>query len=282
MKPTIDNEFYGLIDPPTAEELNLLEESIKKDGCRDPLVIWKEKEILLDGHNRFDICTRLKVPYDVKFLSFKTREDAADWIDANQMGRRNLTEIQKSVIRGRRYNRTKGKQGGDHGNQHTKLAKCTPRTLANSADNLADEYGVSKRTIKKDGEVAEAVDNLSKKLNLKPSEVTAKDHTKKDIIAAAEVVETKPELAKKILSGEATAEQKDKIGKALGINEHELICAAVLDAHMRLERAASQTDLKKASDEDFKRMNNALAGLVQKIECMMNTLADNFKKGNRK
>jgi hypothetical protein len=32
---------------------------------------------------------------------------AADWIDANQLGRRNLTPDQRTLLIGRRYNRTK-------------------------------------------------------------------------------------------------------------------------------------------------------------------------------
>ena len=30
-----------------------------------------------------------------------------DWMDANQLGRRNLTPDQRSLLRGRRYDRTK-------------------------------------------------------------------------------------------------------------------------------------------------------------------------------
>jgi hypothetical protein len=36
-----------------------------------------------------------------------------DWMDANQLGRRNITPDQFTLLLGRRYNRAKNKQGGD-------------------------------------------------------------------------------------------------------------------------------------------------------------------------
>jgi len=72
----------------------------------------------------------------------------ADWIDANQLGRRNLTPDQMSLLRGRRYNRAKGKQGGDH------RSKYQNDTLIDTAARLAKEHGVSAPTIKRDGQFA--------------------------------------------------------------------------------------------------------------------------------
>ena len=53
---TIDPEIRQLIPLLTTEERSGLEASLKADGCRDALVVWAEKHILLDGHNRFEIC----------------------------------------------------------------------------------------------------------------------------------------------------------------------------------------------------------------------------------
>jgi len=273
MKPSIDNEFYGLIDPPTSEELNILEESIKKEGCRDPLVIWKEKEILLDGHNRFEICTRLDIDYDVKFLSFKTREDAADWIDANQMGRRNLTEIQKSVIRGRRYNRTKGKPGD---NQHIKERLGTPCT---TSKDLAKEYNVSDRTIKNDGKVADAVESLTKKLGLKQSDVTAKEHTKKDIIAAAEVVEDEPEKAKQILSGATVCQQLDAIENKLSENSGVKVCIAFfMETQSLALKAFAPRIMKTLNDEGKKTIQKNFKKWLSDMETYQDLFIKNAKE----
>jgi len=45
----VDPEFAALIPPPTEQELAQLEEHIRADGCRDPLVVWERRDALLDA-----------------------------------------------------------------------------------------------------------------------------------------------------------------------------------------------------------------------------------------
>jgi len=61
--PTIDKEFRTLIPPLSTEERAQLEKNLASDGCRDPLVIWQEQGILIDGHNRLEICHALGIEY---------------------------------------------------------------------------------------------------------------------------------------------------------------------------------------------------------------------------
>ena len=54
---TIDREFRDLIRPLMKDEYRYLESNIVADGCRDPIIVWKG--VIVDGHNRYEICTRL-------------------------------------------------------------------------------------------------------------------------------------------------------------------------------------------------------------------------------
>ena len=63
----IDAEFKSLIPPLSSEERSQLEENLLKEGCRDPLVVWRENNILLDGHNRFEICTHHNIHFSALF-----------------------------------------------------------------------------------------------------------------------------------------------------------------------------------------------------------------------
>jgi len=103
----IDPEIQFLISSPSKEECDQLEKNILKDGCRDPIVIWDKHNIILDGHNRYNICTQNEIDYKLHPIVLETREDAINWIINNQLGRRNLTELQKSYLRGKRYNTEK-------------------------------------------------------------------------------------------------------------------------------------------------------------------------------
>ncbi|HQS22695.1 MT-A70 family methyltransferase [Acidovorax sp.] len=94
----IDSEFQALIPPLSAEERAQLEANLLADGCRDPLVVWETaagENILIDGHNRHEICTRLGLPFEVVAQEFDSRAHARIWMRANQAGRRNLPDAWK-------------------------------------------------------------------------------------------------------------------------------------------------------------------------------------------
>ncbi len=94
----VDEEFHGLIPPLTDEERRGLEENLLTDGCLDPLIVWAERKILLDGHNRKEICDRYGIDYGVREIRLPSRDDATKWIIAHQFGRRNLTPYQRAEL----------------------------------------------------------------------------------------------------------------------------------------------------------------------------------------
>lgn len=90
----IDPELHGLLPPLAPDELEKLEQLIvEHGGAREPLVVWPShgKMTLIDGHNRYEICTRLGLPFDVTEKRFASMAEARIWMRANQGGRRNLT-----------------------------------------------------------------------------------------------------------------------------------------------------------------------------------------------
>jgi N6-adenosine-specific RNA methylase IME4 len=85
----IDPEFKSLIPPLSADEYAQLEANIVRDGCRDPLVVWDG--LLIDGHNRFEICQKHGLEYKTKEMQFESIAHARIWMRDNQRGRRNLS-----------------------------------------------------------------------------------------------------------------------------------------------------------------------------------------------
>ena len=65
--------------------------------------------------------------------------------DKKKKAKRNLTNDQRSILRGRVYNRTKKAQGGD------RKSKYPSGTLIDTADTLATKHGVGRMTIIRDG-----------------------------------------------------------------------------------------------------------------------------------
>lgn len=152
----IDDEFDALCPPLTFEEQNNLEASIEANGCRDALICWKsgDKEILVDGHNRYRICRTLGKEFKTTFMPFDCRTDVVDFIVRNQLSRRNLTEEQKAYLRGKRLEAEK-KSVGRPNDKYGQPAHILTQ------DRIAEELGVSGTTIRRNQRFAKAVDSLA-------------------------------------------------------------------------------------------------------------------------
>lgn len=70
----IKKEYKTLIPPLSPEEYQYLEENILKDGVREPLVVWGD--ILIDGHNRYEICQKHGITYKTVNKDFESDEEA--------------------------------------------------------------------------------------------------------------------------------------------------------------------------------------------------------------
>jgi hypothetical protein len=164
----VDSEFERLIPPLARAERDLLEASLKQEGCRDPLIVWAGHNIILDGHNRWHLCNLHQIPFRTVDLDLPDREAARNWVIQRQFSRRNLTAAGASYLRGKRYLAERGQWGGDHksvpgSNQQNVglIQNDGDKTDANTERRLAEDFRVSTMTIRRDAAFAEAVDNLA-------------------------------------------------------------------------------------------------------------------------
>jgi len=92
----INQELKALIPPLAPDEYAQLEANILKDGCRDPLVLWGDT--LVDGHNRYEICTANNIEYKTVNHSFESLNEVKEWMITNQFGRRNLNNFVRAEL----------------------------------------------------------------------------------------------------------------------------------------------------------------------------------------
>ena len=91
--PRTHPDFKHLIPPLTPDEYQQLEQNILSQGCRDPIKLWRG--IIIDGHNRHEICTKHNLNYTTANLYFPTKDAAKLWILENQLGRRNISDAMR-------------------------------------------------------------------------------------------------------------------------------------------------------------------------------------------
>ena len=94
--------FQNLLPSLPTDVRKALEESIRSEGLRDPLVVWKEKgstvPALIDGYNRLDICKKYKIEYSIIEKLFDDEEKVKLWMWENQESRRNMTPYQRIEV----------------------------------------------------------------------------------------------------------------------------------------------------------------------------------------
>lgn len=178
-------ELKNLIPPLTEEEFEQLRLNIVAEGCKDTLVVAKldNDYILVDGHNRHKICAENKIFFRVELKDFQNIDAIKEWMVLNQLGKRNLTDLQKSYLRGLQYNREKKKEAFKNNlKQFTKVDKLSTldKPLINSfertIEKLALQHQVSAKTIQRDEKFAVGLDML-----------TSEDSTLKNKILSKEI-----------------------------------------------------------------------------------------------
>ncbi len=143
-------ELREFIIPLTKKEKEQLEANILANGCRDPLTVWEKKYelVLIDGHHRYDICTKHKINFKITKLNFKNIEEVKLWMINNQLGRRNLTQDQMSYYRGLKYLKNKKIKGG------YEYVESKGKNEPSTSEMLSREFKVSESTVKRDAKYA--------------------------------------------------------------------------------------------------------------------------------
>lgn len=155
----IDPEFESKIPPLTDEEYRQLEDNIVFEGVvLMPLIVWNDT--IVDGHNRYKIAqAHPGVIFDVLEKDFDNRYEALSWICKNQLGRRNLTPIQKKVLIGDQYEAEKMANGGDRKSEAAKsVGQNDPLISAHrTRARVAAETGTSESFVKRAGQYSAGV-----------------------------------------------------------------------------------------------------------------------------
>ena len=148
----INPKFRDLIPPLSEHELAGLEEDIKHFGCYTPIIIWNDT--IIDGHHRYSICSRYKLPFKTEERKFEDEEAVMIWMIDNQMGRRNVTTAAKirlamkkvDIFRARAEKRMKS--GGYQCKGSVKHPSLDPGEGSGKvSEEIAKDAGVSRNAV---------------------------------------------------------------------------------------------------------------------------------------
>ena len=191
-----------LIRPLDNDEIGQLKANILANGCQDSLKVWQttqkvinpdsatneEQFVLIDGHNRYKICTENNVSFAVSILKFQSLDDVISWMIDLQLGRRNMSPNEIAYYRGLKYNQEKKIEKTDN--------FSSTGTSLKTSQKLAEQYGINEKTIRRDAEFAKGVESLSPELkrdflngNVKVSKKNIEDLGKADVREKVNTIE---------------------------------------------------------------------------------------------
>ena len=159
------NEALENVMPPLQEmELSLLTKSLLDEGCRDPLVVWKETGELVDGHNRYRICWENNIPFEYVEQSFETEAQARMWIIRNQLARRNVPDFVRCelVLPLEAELKAEAKKRKIRKPANSEVPNLAQQNNGKTRDELAQIAGVSHGTLDKVRKIAASADEETK------------------------------------------------------------------------------------------------------------------------
>ena len=245
-----DPEIQALLPPLAPDERATLHGLLVGDRECEPLTVLRiedeKTQVLGDGHNREEICLAEGIPFGTRLKKVPTRAAAIEWVIRNQLGRRNLTDERRAYYIGKEYLNRKN----PHGGSTTDVQKLH---IGPTAVEVAEENGVSPRTVMNNAAFAQAVDALPPKQ--KEAVLNGQAHTTKaEVVAKAKGKKPQPCQRCKNIGAPACPKCREAFPK--GFREPGDDTEAI-----EAEKAAARRNGKPTFDDG--KVTSAIATLVR-------------------
>jgi hypothetical protein len=245
--------FEGLMPPHSEDELKRLDKSIQLEGVHNPILIWRETGVIIEGHTRYRIAKKYRQKFPVKFLNFDTEEEAVMYAIDHGLGRRNLDSANAKMLVATLYEMMKKPVGT---NQHTRGDQVEPPSKTS--------------------------EKVAKLTNMSEASVKRAVEFKKQVDAA-----TTPEEKEKILSGEKKREirtREKKQGEIIfDMEDVQSLCGKVERMLDKMCRAYGLVDPKQGAVKETPEVNGlrrSFRAWKKELEAEQKRLAKNYTERN--
>jgi hypothetical protein len=173
----IKQEFKDLIPPLAKEELEGLEKNILNNGCEQPIKLWQG--FIVDGHNRYSICSKHKIPFKTEEIIREDESQVILWIIDHQLDRRNISLYSRGrlILRKKEFLSLEAKKRQEDtqfqtGDQDLQKSLTVPQNSGEVSEDrrdretdrkLARESGISHDTLSRIAKIEERATPKQKK-----------------------------------------------------------------------------------------------------------------------
>jgi hypothetical protein len=304
-------ELKDLIPALKEDEWNQLEKNILQEGCKSALILWHNKEndqyILIDGHNRYAICQKHSIKFNIEIKLFDNLDKVKEWMIDHQLGRRNLNSEQMSYLRGQKYENLKlqGKRNDLTSRQNDEKLESSDQSkndlTSRQNDEKLESLDQSKNdlTSRQNDEKLESLDQSKSNLTSRQNDEKLKTSKRlaQEFNVGERTIERDAQFAKGIdLIGKENPELKKEIlsGK-VKINKNQIQALAKLESFPKIEsldqiadilqtekpvKEKSKTDLEIVKEKLIKVLQSKklTADMIDQAQNFLNTLKEQIEK----
>lgn len=161
----IDTELKSIMSELAKDEKDTLEKNLLQDGYKGPpIVVWEDT--IIDGHNRYELCRKHNIPFQVQEMQFDSKEEVIQWMIRAQIGRRNLNHAQRIRLAERFRPLLEQQARKNQGTRNDLLNIPQNLVESDSSKNIPPNLGDSKK--KRESKSREVNSQLAKIANVSP------------------------------------------------------------------------------------------------------------------
>ena len=270
----IDPGFKHLIPSLTPEEYKGLEEKLLAEGFDSEsygkIILWNNT--IIDGHNRYEICVKHNIAFETTLMEFDSREDVIDWMYSNQLDKRNLTDEKRKYLMGKQYEARKRRWSNPpkYINVSVEGQNDPQQKSINTSSKIAEEQGVSEKTVKRAAEYSSAIDAIAENVVGKPDPEKINNEDK---VVGIDI------LKNKILTGEIRSSTKDVVDLAKKtIEDQKKIIKSVEEGKQKDLKSAIQSREKESRREELSKKCDVVKKLPDTITIYTGDFLTDYKK----
>lgn len=248
----IYEEFKGFIAPLSEEEIIRLENNILQEGIRDPLMLWKNEDeyVLIDGHNRYAIAQKHGLDFPYKTMEFNDKEEVEIWMVNNQLGRRNISSIQRKYLLGQKYETEKRMYGT---NRFTMLLEEN-ENKGKTKEKIAQEENISESTVMRAAQLYRAINTIAAQNKDIRNKLLTYETSSKNIEQLSQLIQ------KESLPNEIKTQCRELIISSSSLED------VLKQIRPSIPNSKKEKKEKKITPEQFEESKKEISDLVEKLQ----------------
>ena len=246
-----------------------MEENILTEGrVREPLTLWKDHGVLVDGHHRKRVLDEHpEIPFTIDEVDFADEDAVDEWIIKNQLGKHNLTPLQLTMLQGLLYKQRLKPVGNPSERDESGKFQLRKNSAIGERTSkvVGEELGIGSRTVEQAAAVVDGIERAAEvDPEFKAEVLSGKVNAKKQDLAAIRKLDSDEEVKAAIEEIRNPSVQK-VTSRTSGSKDQRIF-------HERLNAISAEMEKPKGGytlDDALRDLNSAEDVFINQIEFIL-------------